>query len=60
MIPQPGIASGVACRYFAGLLVGALQGVNKQTLLSPGYCPVERLWEQAPLADRLYDQAALA
>ena len=28
-----------ACRYFAGLLVGALDGVDKETLLSPGYCP---------------------
>lgn len=29
-----------ACRYFAGLLVGALGGVDKQTLLSARYCPV--------------------
>ncbi|WP_428120941.1 ADP-ribosylglycohydrolase family protein [Candidatus Poriferisodalis sp.] len=42
-----------ACRYFTGLLVGALQGVNKQTLLSPGYCPVERLWEHDPLAEKI-------
>ncbi len=42
-----------ACRYFAGLLVGALQGVNKQTLLTPGYCPVERFWERAPLAEKI-------
>lgn len=39
-----------ACRYFAGLLVGALHGINKETLLSPGYCPVEGLWESDPLA----------
>ena len=37
-----------ACRYFAGLLVGALWGVDKDTLLSPGYCPVEGLWEREP------------
>ncbi len=42
-----------ACRYYAGLLVGALRGVDKQTLLSPGYCPVERLWERDPLADKV-------
>ena len=42
-----------ACRYFAGLLFGALQGLDKQTLLAPGYCPVGRLWESEPLADRI-------
>ena len=42
-----------ACRYFAGLLVGALRGVDKETLLSAGYCPAEDLWEQDPLADRI-------
>ena len=40
-----------ACRYFAGLLIGALRGVDKATLLSPGYCPVEGLWERDPLAE---------
>ena len=42
-----------ACRYFAGLLVGALRGVNKQVLLSPGYCPVEGLWARHPLAEKI-------
>ena len=42
-----------ACRYFAGLLVGALRGVNKETLLSPGYCPVDGLWERHPLAEKI-------
>ena len=42
-----------ACRFYAGLLVGALRGVDKQTLLSPGYCPVDRLWERDPLADKV-------
>ena len=42
-----------ACRCFAGLLVGALQGVDKQTLLSSGYCPVEKLWGREPLAERV-------
>ena len=37
-----------ACRYFAGLLLGALGGVDKDTLLSPAYCPVEGLWEREP------------
>ena len=42
-----------ACRYFAGLLVGALHGVDKDTLLSPAYCPVEGLWECDPLAEKI-------
>ncbi len=42
-----------ACRYFAGLLVGALRGTDKETLLSPGYCPVEGLWEREPLAEKI-------
>ena len=42
-----------ACRYFAGLLVGALRGVSKKTLLSPGYCPVQGLWERDPLAENI-------
>ena len=34
-----------ACRYFGGLLVGAMRGVDKATLLSPRYSPVPGLWE---------------
>ena len=47
-----------ACRYFAGLLVGALRGINKDTLLSAGYCPVEGLLERAPLAEQIERVAA--
>ncbi len=42
-----------ACRYFAGLLVGALQGVGKERLLSPLYCPIEGYWERNPLSPRV-------
>jgi ADP-ribosylglycohydrolase/protein-tyrosine phosphatase len=38
-----------ACRLFAALLIGALQGVPKNRLLSPGYTPVPGLWERKPL-----------
>jgi ADP-ribosyl-[dinitrogen reductase] hydrolase len=38
-----------ACRYFAGLLVGALGRVDKETLLSPRYCPVKNYWDEHPL-----------
>ncbi len=42
-----------ACRYFAGLLVGALTGADKETLLSLRYSPVEGLWETDPLSDKI-------
>ncbi len=42
-----------ACRYFAGLLVGALRGVDKGTLLSASYCPVDGLWEREPLTKQI-------
>ena len=42
-----------ACRYFAGLLVGALSGVDKETLLSARYCPVEGLWDRSPLSEKI-------
>ncbi|MBX9569639.1 MAG: ADP-ribosylglycohydrolase family protein [Candidatus Obscuribacterales bacterium] len=35
-----------ACRYFGGLMVGALGGVDKKTLLSERFCPIENYWEQ--------------
>ena len=46
-----------ACRYFGGLLVDALNGVDKEMLLSAGYCPVEGLWERSPLADKIAEVA---
>ena len=47
-----------ACRYFAGLLVGALKGVDKETLLSARYCPVEGLWDNGSLARKIDEIAA--
>ncbi len=38
-----------ACRYFAGLLVGAMSGESKKCLLSPMYEPVAGLWSNQPL-----------
>ena len=46
-----------ACRYFSGLLIGALKGVNKETLLSAHYCLVEGLWERSPLAEKIAEIA---
>ena len=42
-----------ACRYFVGLLVGALRGVGKEELLSPLYCPIEGYWERNPLSPKI-------
>lgn len=47
-----------ACRYFGGLLVGALQGVDKATLLSDRYCPVDGFWRHNPLAENIADIAS--
>ncbi len=42
-----------ACRYLAGLIVGALRGRPKSELLAPMYCPVPDLWEREPLAPKV-------
>jgi ADP-ribosyl-[dinitrogen reductase] hydrolase len=42
-----------ACRYFAGLLVGAVQGVSKDELLSERYAPPGWSWETEPLAPEI-------
>lgn len=47
-----------ACRYFGGLLTGALQGASKEVLLGPRYCPLKGYWDQQPL-DPLIDEIAL-
>ena len=46
-----------ACRYFAGLLIGALNATDKEALLSPGYCPVQGLWEESPLSAKIAEIA---
>ncbi len=46
-----------ACRYFGGLIVGALNGIGKQTLLSCSYSPLEGLWEKSPLAVKIAEIA---
>ncbi len=47
-----------ACRYLAGLMVGAVQGVDKATLLSPRYCPVGGFWEGQVLHPEIDEVAA--
>jgi ADP-ribosylglycohydrolase len=46
-----------ACRYMAGLILGALQGRAKDELLSAGFCPIEGLWASLPLAPAIAEIA---
>jgi ADP-ribosylglycohydrolase len=46
-----------ACRYFGGLLIGAMNGVSKAELLSPMYSPVRGLWRREPLAPKIAEVA---
>ncbi len=39
-----------ACRYYAGLIIGALRGTSKDELLAPLFTPVPDLWTREPLA----------
>ncbi|MFL5340701.1 MAG: ADP-ribosylglycohydrolase family protein [Gemmataceae bacterium] len=47
-----------ACRYLAGLIVGAIHGLSKAELLAPNYSPVPGLWDEAPLAPNIAEIAA--
>jgi len=47
-----------ACRYYAGLLVGALHGVDKATLLAPCFAPPGVAWQDAPLVREIEVVAA--
>ncbi|MFC1761190.1 ADP-ribosylglycohydrolase family protein [Planctomycetota bacterium] len=38
-----------ACRYFGGLIVGAVQGASKDELLSRRYAPIDSEWDRMPL-----------
>jgi len=46
-----------ACCYYCGLIIGALQGVSKEDLLSPYYCPVVGFWERSPLVPNIEEVA---
>ena len=47
-----------ACRYFGGLLVGAVNGTEKEALLSQRHSPVPGYWEQHPLAPEIGEVAS--
>ncbi len=47
-----------ACRYLAGLIVGALRGEAKEALLGPRYAPAPGTWDDAPLTPEVDAVAA--
>ena len=47
-----------ACRYFGGLIVGAVNGVPKTELLAAGYRPDGQKWQASDLAPEIYAIAA--
>jgi ADP-ribosylglycohydrolase len=42
-----------ACRYMAGLIVGALQERSKEELLFEHFCPIEGYWAKHPLCQEI-------
>jgi ADP-ribosylglycohydrolase len=54
-----GAAAAVdACRYYGGLIVGAVQGKSKEQILAPKYSPVGGYWERFPLVAKIDEIAA--
>lgn len=47
-----------ACRYFGGLLFGALNGLPKDELLSHQFSPVEGYWDSDPLTNEITEIAS--
>jgi ADP-ribosylglycohydrolase len=47
-----------ACRYMAGLIIGALQGRPRAELLAPFFTPVLGLWHREPLGANIQGIAA--
>src|SRR6185369_17058547 len=47
-----------ACRYMAGLIVGALGGASKSELLGPRSCGVPGYWSEFPLVPEIAEIAA--
>jgi len=47
-----------ACRYLGALLVGAVNGADKNTLLSKRYSPIPGYWDMYPLAPEIDEIAS--
>jgi ADP-ribosylglycohydrolase len=52
------IACVDACRYFGGLIAGALMDVSKEKLLSERYTPIPGYWQEHHLAGEIDEVAA--
>ncbi|NET66941.1 MAG: ADP-ribosylglycohydrolase family protein [Moorea sp. SIO1G6] len=53
-----GVATAVdACRYLGALLVGAVNGVSKEELLSELYCPIPQYWQENPMVGEIHEIA---
>ena len=52
------VAAVDACRYMAALIVGALAGADKETLLADHYTPAPELWQRQPLTPAIAEIAA--
>lgn len=46
-----------ACRYFSGLILGALQEVNKQELLADRFSPIDGYFKEKPLCHEIDEVA---
>jgi ADP-ribosylglycohydrolase len=46
-----------ACRYFGALIVGVLNGEDKETILSDHYCPAPGYWKEKPLIPEIAEIA---
>ena len=46
-----------ACRYFGGLIAGAVKGTSKKELLSPGYRPDGQTWQREDLVEEIFEIA---
>lgn len=46
-----------ACRYLGALLVGAVNGVSREELLSECYSPISGYWEKNPLVEEINEIA---
>ncbi len=46
-----------ACKYYAGLIIGALNGVEKEELLSDSYSPIPGYWTRNTLAPEVAEVA---
>lgn len=46
-----------ACRYFSGLILGAISGKTKEEILSSNYAPVTEIWKYFPLCSEVSNVA---